>query len=266
MGNDGGVLPGDVKALLTTREFGGRIYYHPEVDSTNRAAVELAREGEPHGTLVIADYQTMGRGRFGRSWLSGRGKNLLFSLILRPDVPFGDVLPVTLAFAVSISQTLENLLDTQVGVKWPNDVIVGGKKICGILSEGASEGGRTRFIVVGAGVNVNVAPHEFPGEIRSLATSCATITGRAFDRKDVLARVLASLESTYDEFVRDGFAAMAARFKARLTILGQTVTYAVRGTHREGEVKDVAADGGLIVEDKEGNETVLYDEDISIGS
>jgi BirA family biotin operon repressor/biotin-[acetyl-CoA-carboxylase] ligase len=266
MPDDNSVLPAEIKALLSTRVFGRRIYYIPEVDSTNRAAVELARSGEAHGTLVIADFQTKGRGRFNRSWLSDRGRNLMFSLILRPDIPFGAVLPVTLAFAVSIGQTLENFLETDVGVKWPNDVIVDGRKICGILSEGASEGDRTRFIVVGIGINVNVERHEFPEEIRRIACSCSSVAGRRFDRKDVLVRVLASLESAYDEFVRDGFEAMAARFKAKLTILDRQVTYTSRGVGSRGTVVDVGSDGGLVVKTDKGKRVVLYDEDVSVSS
>jgi BirA family biotin operon repressor/biotin-[acetyl-CoA-carboxylase] ligase len=152
-----------------------------------------------------------------------------------------------------------------VGVKWPNDVVVDGRKICGILSEGSSEGGRMRFVVVGVGMNVNIKPNAFPAEISSNATSCESVTGRALDRKDVLARILASLESTYDEFVRDGFGAMVGRFKSRMTLLGQTVTYAARGSTSVGRVVDLAVDGGLVVEDETGNTTLLYDEDVSIG-
>ncbi len=260
------VLPGDIKALLSTRAVGKRIYYMPEVDSTNRAAVELANSGEAHGSMVISDFQTRGRGRFDRSWLSDRGKNLMFSLILRPDMPFAAMLPVTLAFAASIGQTLENLLGTEVGVKWPNDVVVDGRKICGILSVGTSEGDRTRFIVVGMGINVNVEPHEFPEEIRGLACSCASVAGRHFDRKDVLVRVLASLESTYDEFVRDGFEAMAARFKSKLALLDKPVVYRARGVESRGTVVDVGSDGGLVVEKDDGGRVVLYDQDVSLGS
>lgn len=260
------VLPGDIKALLSTRSFGRRIYYMPEVDSTNRKAVELAQSGEGHGSIVIADFQTRGRGRFDRSWLSDRGKNLLFSVILRPDLQFAAMLPISLAFAVAVGQTLENLLGSEVGVKWPNDVVAGGRKICGILSEGASEGDRTRYIVVGIGINVNIEPHEFPGEIRGLACSCAEIAGRQFDRKDLLVRVLGSLESTYDEFVRNGFAAMAVRFKSKMTLLGEVVAYRARGVESRARVVDLGPDGGLVVENDDGGRVVLYDQDVSLGS
>jgi len=257
----GDLLPGDIRRRLETRAFGRRIYYLPEVDSTNRLAVDLARAGEAHGSLVVTDHQTMGRGRRQRRWESPPGRNLLFSLILRPEESAWAVLPLTLAFSMGNARALSEIVSNEVGVKWPNDVEVEGKKIAGTLSEGSSRGGRTTFLVVGTGVNVNVRIDELGGEFRDRSCSCYTLTGREWDRSDVLARILLHLEKSYDEFLRGGFGLMAGRYKEMLRILGKRVRFERRGEVTWGTVLDVGSDGGLVV-DTPGGRLTLYEEEV----
>jgi BirA family biotin operon repressor/biotin-[acetyl-CoA-carboxylase] ligase len=257
----GGLLPHEIRAHLSTDVFARRVYYIPEVDSTNRLALDMAKKGEAEGTLVITDRQTRGRGRYDRHWVSPPGRNLLLSLILRPSMSPGAALPVTLACAVSIAETLESELGRGAGVKWPNDVMVGANKICGILSEGSSRGSRIDYVVVGVGINVNMTEDEFPPDLRRPATSCRLVTGRVHDRAPLLARVLGGLEETYHDFTRDGFDGIIHRYDGRLVDRGQTVGFTKDGKTSYGNVMGVGGDGGLMIELAGGKRVVLYDED-----
>lgn len=255
------LLPGEIRSRLDTRLFGRRVYCLPEVDSTNRLASELARAGESHGSLVVADHQTGGRGRRDRSWESPAGRNLLFSLILRPEGSAREVLSLTLAFSLGIARALSDLVPTNAGVKWPNDVEVDGRKIAGTLAESSTRGERTTYLIVGIGVNVNERLEEFGGEFRDRACSCYTLTGRDWNRAEVLAAILLQIEKSYDEFARAGFPSMADRYKLSLGILGKRVRFERRGGTVAGTVTGVAPDGGLVVETPGGTLT-LYEEEV----
>jgi BirA family biotin operon repressor/biotin-[acetyl-CoA-carboxylase] ligase len=243
--------------------FAGRIYYLPVLDSTNRVALELARSGEVQGTLVITDHQTKGRGRYDRRWTSPPGRGLLFSLILRPDMSPSAVLPVTLAFSLSIANTLETIVRQKAEVKWPNDVLVDGRKICGILSEGSSRMGKSDFVVVGIGINVNTREDEFASDIRGTATSCHVLTQNEYDRSDLLGKVLGSLESTYIRFGREGFSGFVESYQKKLTIMNKTVAFRRGGEVCTAVVNGVGEDGGLAVSLSDGRRVVLYDEEIT---
>jgi BirA family biotin operon repressor/biotin-[acetyl-CoA-carboxylase] ligase len=257
------LLPGEIRRRLRTRGFGRRVYYLTEVDSTNRLAAELARSGEPHGSIVVADHQTSGKGRRDRRWESPPGRNLLFSLILRPEGSARDVLPATLAFGLSIARALSRILVMETGVKWPNDVEIGGRKIAGMLSESSTRGERTAFLVVGSGVNVNARAEEFGAEYRDRACSCYTLTGREWDRAAMLAAVLLEMEESYDGFVRGGFSSILESYKKSMGILGKRIRFERRGEPATGVASDVAPDGGLVVETQDGT-TTLYEEEIGI--
>jgi len=258
-----GFYPRDILRHTQTRVFGRRIYSLAETDSTNRVAADLARSGEMEGTIVLANYQTSGRGRWERRWESPPGRNVLFSLILRPDAPAVEVLPVTLSFSAAVAEVLGTLTGRDVGVKWPNDVVVGGRKICGILSEGSTLGERTEFVVVGVGINVNMRLEEFSDECRHRSCSCYTLTGREWDRVTVLVRVLAALERAHDAFTSRGFSALVGEYKSRLAVLGCDVGYRSRGRDTVARVVDVAADGGLVVVTPDGVST-LYDDEVTM--
>ena len=257
------LLPHEIRAHFTTDRFAQRIYYIPEVDSTNRLATELAKDGEAEGTLVVTDYQTAGRGRYERTWASPAGRNLLFSIILRPEMPPGAVLPVTLACAMSIAETLEPVLGRGASVKWPNDVLVDDHKICGILSEGSTVGNRVDHVVVGIGINVNMTAEEFPAplELRRPATSCSIVTGTNHERAPLLTSVIGGLETAYDDFTRDGFDSLVDRYDERLLGRGQMVRFTKDGESLHGEIAGVGGDGSLMIELAGGKHVALYDGD-----
>jgi BirA family biotin operon repressor/biotin-[acetyl-CoA-carboxylase] ligase len=254
------LLPKRIQDHLETARFGRRLYYMRDVDSTNRVAMQLAKDGEEEGTLVITDFQTHGRGRFQRTWSSPPETNLLFSLILRPHMPLASVLPMTLAFSLSLADTLALVLGAPTGVKWPNDVYAGDGKIGGMLSESSVIAGRADHVVVGIGVNVNMrADAGVPG-----MASCYTVTGHEHDRAEVLARILVDLEATYGTFGRHGFEAFVRPYDERMKFIGRRIRFSGAGRSGHGVILGVRQDGGLQVDTGRGSPEVLYNEETTL--
>lgn len=246
---------------LGTAWLGRRVYYLVEVDSTNRLAVQLARAGERHGTMVITDYQRAGRGRGTRRWLSPPGRNLLFSLIFKPERSSRDLLPLTLVFGLSVAETLSDILGEAFTVKWPNDVVTGSRKICGVLAEGSTASRRASFVVVGLGVNVNQSEDEFEGSLVDRATSCLAVVGKRLDRTNLLRLLLGGLESVSQRFFDRGFAPFREPYEARMSTMGTQVAYRRGGKTAKGTVVGVAIDGALRVRTG-SEEVVLYNETV----
>jgi BirA family biotin operon repressor/biotin-[acetyl-CoA-carboxylase] ligase len=258
-----GPLPADVQRRLATARLGRRIFFFPEIASTNDTALAMARAGEPEGTVVMADHQRAGRGRRGHTWSSPPERDILMSLVLRPGNDARDALPVTLVAALSIAVVLSKLLDVEVGVKWPNDVMCANGKLAGILAESSSSSAGLAHLVVGIGINVNVRAEEFPAELHYPAASCRTLTGEDWNRADIAADVLGTIEAYYDRLRRDGFAPLRSAYEARLIHMGLTVQFESRGGRAEGAVLGVAEDGALRV-DVNGEEALLYGESIEV--
>ncbi len=254
-----GLLPGGLRRALATTCFGRRIYYIPEVDSTNRLAAELAGYGEAEGTLVITEFQNAGRGQQQRRWLSPPHRNLLFSLILRPHVSSRELLPITLAFAVTAAEVLSGFVGERLEVKWPNDVIAATGKLGGILAESSSKAGRASYVIVGIGLNINLRPGELPRGVEYPAASCRSLTGRDHDRIKVLAALLGALEPAYQRFVADGFAPFVAPYGDRLSLREREVELDTGGGSLRGTVTGVGDDGGLIIRTGAGVEQVVYE-------
>lgn len=258
---DDSLLPGPVRARVAG-PLGRRLYYLPEVDSTNDFALLLAHEGEPEGTLVLTDYQRRGRGRKGRVWHSSPGKDLLFSLILRPGISRREMLSIPLLGSLAVSIALGDLLEVPLQVKWPNDVQIGGRKVCGILAEGSSARGGLEFVVLGVGINVNSSSDDFPPSLRTEATSCLIASGRRMGRVEVLARVMATMGESYRRLRREGFRPFVDSYLERLSVMGKTVSFRRAGVRVRGRVLGIAEDGGLVVAVRGEGKTILYSEEI----
>jgi BirA family biotin operon repressor/biotin-[acetyl-CoA-carboxylase] ligase len=259
-----GPLPADIQRRLASARFGRRIYFYPEIGSTNDAALDLARAGEVEGTVVIADHQRAGRGRRGQVWSSPPHRDLLMSLVLRPGTDARGALPVTLVVATSVAVVLSKLLDVEVGVKWPNDVVTPAGKIAGILAEASASASGLGYLVVGIGLNVNTRADDFPAGMPYPAASCLTLTGSQWDRADIAADVLGTVEAYYDRFLRDGFGPLRGAYEARLVHAGREIAFEYAGTRRSGRVRGVAADGALRVEVGGADEVLLYSESIEV--
>jgi BirA family biotin operon repressor/biotin-[acetyl-CoA-carboxylase] ligase len=258
-----GLLPADLRRRLASARLGRRVYFYPETDSTNDVALQLARGGEEEGTIVLADYQRRGRGRRGNTWSSPRGRDLLVSIILHPEGDARATLAVTLVAATAISVVLSKLLDVEVGVEWPNDVVTPAGKIAGLLAESAASTRGVAFVVVGAGINVNSRAEDFAREGHA-AASCRTLTGLEWDRVDVLADVLGTIEAYYDRFRRDGFGPLRAAYESRLRHMDRAVAFERGGRRETGRVRGVALDGALRVTLEGGEEVALYSETVEV--
>jgi len=247
------LLPAEIREGLETVCFGReKIEYYAETDSTNLRARALAHEGAPEGTIVVAETQTQGRGRRGRTWFSPPGCGIYVSVILRPRVQPHEAPQLTLLTAVAMAETLLERADLPFAIKWPNDILVGGKKISGILTEMALEMDRVDYVVVGLGLNVNTPAEAMAEEIREIATSLRMLTGKIFSRVEILRAFLAKLEHYYALFQDRQFERIRNRWKELSGIIGKQVK--IEGLDRayEGEVVDLDRDGFLILRTSDG--------------
>jgi BirA family biotin operon repressor/biotin-[acetyl-CoA-carboxylase] ligase len=236
-----------IERQLTTRLVGRRLIYLTSTGSTMDVARLEAESGGADGTIVIAEEQTAGRGRFGRNWVSPGGKNLYFTLLLRPEARL--MRPLSIVAPLAICRAIEGATALTPSIKWPNDVLLGGRKVSGVLIESETEGGSAKFALVGIGVNVNF---DIPAdsEIASIATSVKTLLGRETPREDLLAAMLNSIEELLDD-ERAGGSAIPA-WKERLETLGRRVTVTFQGETEEGTAEDVDDAGNLLLRTDDG--------------
>jgi BirA family transcriptional regulator, biotin operon repressor / biotin---[acetyl-CoA-carboxylase] ligase len=190
-----------VNRSLPATIFLGKIQYFPETSSTNTLAIEAAARGAAEGTLFVADQQTQGRGRGGHSWHSEPQSSLLFSFIVRPKIQAADALWLSLTTGVAVSHAVRQHTGLQPDLRWPNDLLLNGKKFCGILTELSTDGAAVRHAVIGIGVNVNQP--SFPEDLSSIATSLRIESGRQWSRTDLLASLLKSLNTEYNSLILD---------------------------------------------------------------
>jgi len=213
-------------------------------DSTNRVAMEMAEDGAPHGTVVVADAQTAGRGRMGRRWESPEGKNLYVSLLLRPSVSTVDAPRLALVAGVALADAVE-AVGVSASLKWPNDLYCGGRKAAGILAEMASDPDGVRHVVIGVGLNVNMEEADFPPELWGTATSLRIQAGRAFRRVDVLAQLLDAFGARYAEFVAGGFASLRDGWDRRDFLRGHRILLRRQGGEGWGIADGLDTGGAL---------------------
>ncbi|MDF2630353.1 MAG: transcriptional repressor, BirA-like [Symbiobacteriaceae bacterium] len=249
VGSPDAVTPAEITPGLATRSFGRQIEYRESVGSTNDLAKQLARAGAPEGLLVIADEQTAGKGRLGRAWTTPRGSALAMSLVLRPALPPVQAPRVTLVAAVAVAEAVRAVTGLPVGIKWPNDLQVAGRKVCGILTEMEAEIDRVAFVVCGMGLNVNLPRESLPEAFRSSATSLMAELGASVGRAPLVQAMLARFEEAYDELLSGRFAAVLERWRALSITLGQPVrVLSVTGEAAvEGLAVDVDEEGALLV-------------------
>jgi BirA family biotin operon repressor/biotin-[acetyl-CoA-carboxylase] ligase len=261
------LYPEEIQAGLATRWLAREIRYFDQVDSTNRVALELARSGAPHGTTVVAEGQSAGRGRLGRSFFSPSYQNLYTSIVLRPRLATAQAPTWILAAAVAVADAVEASVDDpdSVEIKWPNDVLLGGLKTSGILMELGAEASRVAFLVLGIGVNLNVDRSEFPDEFRALATSLSSHSGRPIDRTAFARCLYNRLENRLDMCAQGGFAALRPAFEARFRMPGRRVrVQELDGSELAGRVLGIDADGALRVRRDDGRELRVVAGDVTI--
>ncbi len=253
----------ELESLMETRWAGRRIYYYPETDSTNIRIRQLADEGAPHGTLAVADMQTAGRGRRGRTWESPAGSSIYMSILLRPDLMPSAAPPLTLVMACSVAEGIMDCEDVKVQIKWPNDVIINGRKLVGILTEMSTQVDYIDHVIIGVGINVNMT--EFPDSIRETASSLRIETGHKVRRAKLIAAVMKRFEADYEIFIQTGdlsglmerYGSMLVNRDRDVRILGAKETYTAHalGIDRNGE---------LIVRREDGTEEKISSGEVSV--
>ncbi len=257
----------EIQAGLETRWLARDVHWLETTDSTNRVALELAREGASHGTTVVAEGQTAGRGRLGRSFFSPPHLNLYTSIVLRPQLTTAEAPALILASAVAVAEAVADTVDDPeaVEIKWPNDVLLGGLKTSGILMELSAEATRIAFLVLGIGVNLNVDRESLPDEFRELATSLSSHTGRRVDRVAFARRLYGELERVLERCTERGFDAVRPAFEARFRMTGRRVeVIELNGARLPGTVLGIADDGTLRLRDDAGRERRIIAGDVTL--
>ena len=209
--------------LLPASFSAGTVEFYDAVDSTNNRLRQLGEEGAAEGSLAAAEVQTAGKGRRGRTWVSGPGTALTFSVLLRPDVPPEKAPMLTLCAALAVYRAVSSLTGLPLGIKWPNDIVCRGKKLCGILTEMSADMDRVHYVIVGIGLNVSA--EDFPEELADKACSIRSEGGKSIPRLRLLKGILEELESVYRKFLADGsLKGLRGEYEAALANLGQQVS------------------------------------------
>jgi len=250
-----------LKKKLNGRKFGSKIFTFEKIDSTNNCARALAGCWAEEGTLVLAEMQTAGKGRMGRSWQANPYENLTFSLILRPTLPPEALNLLPLYAAVAVAEAIEHETGLSVECKWPNDLLIGGRKSAGILLEGSLKEEGLDYVVLGIGVNVNQTT--FPEDISASATSLRVQAGKEIDRVRLLREILKTLEIHYAAINKKGFHDLIPLWLSRTRMLNREISVTQDGTVLSGIVKGLSPEGALIL-DAGGTEKTLFAGDVTI--
>lgn len=246
-------LPEEVGRGLMSNVFGHRGYfYYQEVDSTNNRALELAADGYPEGTIVVAETQTAGRGRRGRTWHSPARHGIYLSVILRPELPVNEVPRVSLVVGVVVAETLEAEFQLPARIKWPNDILINNRKIAGILCEVVTSHQGVEYIVTGIGLNVNNPLENFPSDLRTDPTSVMAERETPVSRVKFMQSLLMRLENRYYQLLEGDFDGILKKGKELSMVLGQAVTFDTPEGLLAGQAVDIDDNGFLLVKDKSG--------------
>lgn len=253
----------EISSRLHTNWMAENCIYLESVDSTNNYAKRIAEDGTPSGTLVVADEQTGGKGRRGRAWCTPKGSAIAMTIVLRPDIRPELASMVTLVMGLSVAKAIGSLYPVSVGIKWPNDVVVNGKKICGILTEMSAEMTGIHYLVIGTGINTNV--EEFPEEIQSVATSLIKELGEKVNRAELIAACLKYFEEYYEKYIAAGnLAPLKEDYEALLLNRNNKVRVLEPNHEYTGLSLGINEDGELLVEKEDGTVTAVYAGEVSV--
>jgi len=254
----------NLAARLSGKRIGNNIHFFTEVDSTNDVLFKLARSGAPHGTVVIAESQTKGKGRLSRQWSSPPGCNIYTSIALRPSIEPVYAPQITLMAGVAVAELLSEYC-TGVTLKWPNDVQIGGGKVCGILAEmSASDESIVDFIVVGIGINVNIRKMDIDESIRDRATSLAEETGQNISRLDLSAKLFDRFDVLYSRLLDSGFGPIKDAWLSYCDMVGKQVRVVFKNDIESGKVLGVDDFGALLISDEGGKTKRIIAGDASV--
>ena len=254
------LIPAEILHTLRAKRLGRTPYTFKTVQSTNDLASQYAETGAPEGTIVTAEQQTKGRGRLGRIWFSPAGTGIYLSVILRPDLPPPGAPGLSVMAALALAETLVPYEPGLVQIKWPNDVLINGRKTAGILTELSAERRTVNHVVIGVGINVNQQPGMFPPEIRPLATSLRRELRHKVDRPALLRAFLYQLEREYDLYLKSRLKKSHARLCRYSSLINHQITIQSGHTRTSGLVTDIDLDGRLVLKTDTGIETITAGE------
>lgn len=254
----------EINPYLSTNYIGKQIIYFNSIDSTNNEAKKLANSGCLEGTVIISEEQTMGRGRLGRNWVSPKFKGIWMSIVLRPNIDPMNVAKITQVGAAAVLRAIKEQ-GINAHIKWPNDIVLNNKKVCGILTEMSGEINNINYVVMGIGVNVNIDKEDFPKDIQEIATSLKIEEGKGIKRKTLVASILNNLEELYDEFTKNEDIKTSIDICRENSILiGKTIKIINRSNVIMAEAINLSDDGKLIVKYEDGSIHEVISGEVSI--
>jgi len=255
----------DLMSLVQQNKIIGRdIRVFEETGSTNDVVEKLARDGVGEGVVVFAEAQSRGRGRLGRKWISPPRKGLWFSILLRPELRPSEATQLTVAAATALVRALRAQTGLEPKIKWPNDILLNGKKIAGVLTELSAELDRIKYIILGIGVDVNLASADLPADLRKLATSLRIETGKTFRRADLAAAILAELERDYARIHENQFGFVADEWERQCATLGHQVSIQMGGRTIQGRAESLDKDGALLLRTEHGRLERIIGGDVTV--
>ena len=236
-----------LKRSLAGKFIGHQLHYYEEIGSTNDEAFRLGLAGAQEGTALIAEKQNAGKGRMQRVWHSPAGSNIYTSIILRPQVEPARAPHISILAGVAVAEVLETYCPDRIKLKWPNDVLIDGKKVCGILSQMKTAANEIDFIVLGIGINVNISYSQFPKEICNLATSLAIETGKEISRQELIISLYENLAKWYKQLLEDGFDRIKEKWLSISPMIGEIVQVIFQEEAVSGKAIGIDEDGSLIL-------------------
>ena len=254
----------EIKNFLNTEYIGKNIIYYDSIDSTNTKAKELAEMGQEHGTVIISEEQTTGRGRLGRNWVSPKYKGIWMSIILRPNIITENISQITLLGAAAVQKAIMKM-DIKTSIKWPNDIVLNSRKVCGILTEMSGEVDHINYLVMGIGINVNLKEEDIPLDLKDVATSLTLESGKYIERKLLLSNVLNIFEELYNDFIEKGNIKETIEICRQNSILiGKEIQLINRGKITTAKAIDISDQGELVVENHQGMVEYVVSGEVSV--
>lgn len=253
----------EVQSQLSTIAFGQEMYFFDEIDSTNNYIKKIAENGASHGSLAIAECQTGGKGRRGRVWKSPKGSGIWMSYLLRPTIPPYSASMLTLVAGLAVAKVLSEVSGMEAKIKWPNDIVINSRKVCGILTEMSADPDMINYVVVGIGINVNTK--EFPEDIAQTATSLRIEMGSQANRSSIIAKICKVFENYYEKFCRTcDMTELIDEYNKHLVNVDREVRISELDGEYTGVAKGIDKDGQLLVEMSDGSVKAVFAGEVSV--
>lgn len=247
-----------LETALAKHRFGHTIYYYKDISSTQTVARELAEQGAAEGVTVLAEQQLSGKGRMGRSWHSPYGKGIWMSIVLRPLTPIQFAPQLTLITAVALTKALRQVTGIEVGIKWPNDVLYRGKKLCGILLESVAEEQRLKYVIAGIGISVNLSEQDYDNELLQKASSLRIECGKALSREEIVQTFMLEWEKLFHMYEQEGFQPIAKQWESYAVSLGKKMSFTTSQEQFDAVPIALSDNGAIVVKKNDGSVEEIY--------